>query len=221
VKLVVVLGYSDGRSDGLHPICAARLERAAAECADADAVVLSGHGRRRVAIPEAELMRQAWRWPAARLICEPRARITAENAARAAAVARELGAREVVVVTSWWHRLRTRILFGATLRGSGATLRLASAGRPWSLRLLLRELGAFALVPLQLRRLRLEDEGGGEDGEAPGDQILLVADVDSREHEEDDGGEQHDGPGGGPVHVGWHGRSVRRRLPDSFGQRLP
>ena len=152
MKLVVVLGYSDGRSEGLHPICAARLERAAAECADAGAVVLTGYGRRSDATPEAALMRQAWRWPAARLICEPRARITAENAARVAALARELEAREVVVVTSWWHRLRARILFRAMLRGSGASVRLASAARPWSLRLLLRELGAFALVPWQLRR---------------------------------------------------------------------
>jgi hypothetical protein len=152
VKLVVVLGYSDGRRDGLHPICAARLERAVAECADADAVVLTGHGRRYGAIPEAELMRQAWRGPAARLICEPRARITAENAAHVGALARELGAREVVVVTSSWHRLRAWILFAALLRGSGARLRIASAARPWSLRLLLREVGAFALLPLQLWR---------------------------------------------------------------------
>jgi uncharacterized SAM-binding protein YcdF (DUF218 family) len=152
VKLVVVLGYSDGRTDGLHPICASRLERAAAECADAGAVVLTGSGRRPDAIPEAELMRRAWRRPAARLICEPRARITAENAALVAALAGELGADEVVVVTSWWHRLRARILFRAMLRGSGATVRVVSAARPWSLRLLLREFGAFALVPWQLRR---------------------------------------------------------------------
>lgn len=150
MKLVVVLGYSDGRSDGLHPICAARLERAAAECADADAVVLTGQGRRAGAIPEAELMRQAWRGPAARLICEPRARITAENAAHVGALARELGAHEVVVVTSWWHRLRAWILFATLLRGSGARLSVVSAGRPWSLRLLVREIGAFALLPFQL-----------------------------------------------------------------------
>jgi hypothetical protein len=152
MKLVVVLGYSDGRAEGLHPICAARLERAAAEAADADAVVLTGHGRRPGAISEAELMRRAWRGPAARLICEPSARITAENAAQVAGLVRALGAREVVLVTSWWHRLRAGILFAAVLRGSGARLRVVTAARPWSPRLLLREVGAFALLPPQMRR---------------------------------------------------------------------
>jgi uncharacterized SAM-binding protein YcdF (DUF218 family) len=152
LKLVVVLGYSDGRTTGLHPICASRLERAAAEAADADAVVLTGCGRGHRAIPEAELMRRAWRWGAVRLICEPQARITAENADRVAALVAELGAREVVVVTSWWHRARTKILFAAKLRGSGARVRVVSAARPWSFWLLLRELGAFALLPHHLRR---------------------------------------------------------------------
>jgi uncharacterized SAM-binding protein YcdF (DUF218 family) len=152
MKLVVVLGYSDGRTEGLHPVCASRLERAAAEAADAAAVVLTGYGRRPGGLPEAELMRQAWRWPAARLICEPRARITAENAAHVAVLVRELGADEVVVVTSWWHRFRADILFRAMLRGSGARVRVVSTSRPWSLRLLLREVGAFALLPHHLRR---------------------------------------------------------------------
>jgi uncharacterized SAM-binding protein YcdF (DUF218 family) len=152
MKLVVVLGYSDGSAGGLHPICAARLERAVAEAGDADAVVLTGSGRRPAAISEAELMRDAWRGPSARLICEPTARITAESAAHVAALVREHGAREVVVVTSWWHRLRAGILFAALLCGSGARLRVVSAGPPWSLRLLVREVGAFALLPVQLRR---------------------------------------------------------------------
>jgi hypothetical protein len=154
VKLVVVLGYSDGRSHGLHPVCAARLERAFAEAANADAVIFTGHGRRRATDSEAELMRRAWRGPETRLICEPRARITAENAAHVATLVRELDAREVVVVTSWWHRLRARLLFAALLRGTGARLRIVSTRRPWSLRLLFRELAAFVLLPLQLRRAR-------------------------------------------------------------------
>jgi uncharacterized SAM-binding protein YcdF (DUF218 family) len=155
VKLVVVLGYSDGRGDDLHPVCAARLERAAREAADADAVVFTGQGRRTGADSEAELMRRAWRGPEIRLICEPRARITAENAVHVARLVRDLGARDVVVVTSWWHRARARLLFGALLRGSGARVRIvAAAGRPWTLRLLLRELAAFVLLPLQLGRAR-------------------------------------------------------------------
>jgi uncharacterized SAM-binding protein YcdF (DUF218 family) len=161
MKLVVVLGYSDGSADGLHPVCAARLERAAAEAADADAVVLTGYGRRPGAVSEAELMREAWRGPATRLICEPTARITAENAAQVAALVRELGAGEVVIVTSWWHRLRAGVLFAALLRGTGARLRVVSAGQQWSLRLLLREIVAFALLPFQLRRAGRETSARG------------------------------------------------------------
>lgn len=154
MKLVVVLGYSDGRGDGLHPVCADRLRAAASEAADADAVVFTGYGRRAGSESEAELMRAAWTGPATTLICEPEARITAENATRVAALARELGAREVVVVTSWWHRLRARLLFRARLRGSGAHVRVLPAGGSWTLRLLLREAAAFALLPVQLRQSR-------------------------------------------------------------------
>jgi hypothetical protein len=159
MKLVVVLGYSDGRADGLHPVCAARLERALPEAADADAVVFTGCGRRPGSEPEAELMRRAWRGAAAQVICEPRARITAENAAHVLTLVRKLGAREVVVVTSWWHRLRAWLLFAAVLRGAGVRLQIVSAGRPWTTRVLLREVGAFALLPLQLVRARSDAAG--------------------------------------------------------------
>lgn len=162
MKLVVVLGFSDGRVDGLHPVCAARLERAFVEAADADAVVLTGSARRLGTDSEAELMRQAWRGPATRLICESRARITAENAAHVAELVRELAVAEVVVVTSWWHRLRARLLFVLLLRGSGAGVRVVAVGRPWPPRLLLREAAAFALVPLQLGRARAR--AGGRPG---------------------------------------------------------
>jgi uncharacterized SAM-binding protein YcdF (DUF218 family) len=154
VRLVVVLGYSDGRADGLHPICAARLERAARMAEGADTVVLTGWARRRGALPEAELMRRAWRGPGERVICETDARITAENAARVARLVPELGVNEVVVVTSSWHRLRSALLFRLLLRGTGAGVRVVGAKRPWSLRLLLRELVCFALVPAQVRRAR-------------------------------------------------------------------
>jgi hypothetical protein len=71
-----------------------------------------------------------------------------------AAAARELGADELVVVTSHWHRRRARLLFGAALRGTGIrlTVETATGSRP---RLLLaRELACFALLPVQLRRAR-------------------------------------------------------------------
>jgi uncharacterized SAM-binding protein YcdF (DUF218 family) len=145
MRLVVVLGYSDRRSSGLHPICAARLVRAAELSARADAVVLTG--------VESEAMRRAWSGPCSDVICETDARITAENAANVARVVRELGATEVVVVTSWWHRLRAALLFHALLRGTGAHVHVVPAPS-WSLRLLVREVAAFALVPYQLRRAR-------------------------------------------------------------------
>lgn len=154
MKLLVVLGYSAGRRNGLHPVCTSRLDRAVRVADGADAVVLTGGARRDGALPEAELMRRAWEGPQERVICETESRITAENAARVAALVRELGAHEVVVVTSWWHRLRAALLFWLLLRETGARVRVIAAGRPWSLRLVLRELACLALVPVQVRRAR-------------------------------------------------------------------
>lgn len=99
-------------------------------------------------------MRRAWRGAGERVICETEARITAENAAWVARLVPELGVNEVVVVTSSWHRLRSALLFRLLLRGTGANVRVVAASRPWSLRLVLRELACFALVPAQVRRAR-------------------------------------------------------------------
>lgn len=151
-RLVVVLGYSSGRHGELHPICAARLAHAARLAGEADAVLLSGWSRRRGAVAEAELMRRAWDGPGAALICDPEARVTAESAANAAAQARELAVGRVLVVTSWWHRLRTRVLFRSLL--PGVRVDIVAARTPWSPRLLLRELAVFPLVPLQIALAR-------------------------------------------------------------------
>ena len=93
-------------------------------------------------------MRGAWDGGGAALLCDSDARITAENAANAAAHARELAVGRVLVVTSWWHRLRARVLFRALL--PDVRVEVAAARTPWSLRLLLRELAVFPLVPLQV-----------------------------------------------------------------------
>jgi uncharacterized SAM-binding protein YcdF (DUF218 family) len=146
VRLVVVLGYSDRRGDGLHPICAARLATAAALASPDDTVVLTGR-------PEAELMRRAWQGSSNRLLCDTGAGVTAESAAHTARLVRELGVSEVVVVTSWWHCRRTGLLFRRALNGTGAGVRTVPSPS-WTPRLLLREAAAFALVPLQLRRAR-------------------------------------------------------------------
>lgn len=144
-RVVAVLGYSRRRDTALHWICADRLGHAQRLAADARAVVLSG-------MPEAELMRAAWTGPDVELICDPDSRSTAQNAANVAVVARELGADELVVVTSRWHRARVRLFLARALRGSGIRLRVeAPDGRRPPL-LLARELVCFALLPFQLRR---------------------------------------------------------------------
>ena len=147
MRLVVVLGYSAWRGAGLHPVCAARIEAAAELAAPEDTVLLSGR-------PEVELMRSAWPGAPERVLCDDGARVTAETAAHVARLARELGAGEVLAVTSWWHCRRTRVLFRRALQGSGIDVRTAGAPR-WSGRLLLREAAAFAVLPLHLRRTRV------------------------------------------------------------------
>jgi uncharacterized SAM-binding protein YcdF (DUF218 family) len=144
VRLVVVLGYSARGDVGLHPICAARIAKAAALASGEDTVVLTGR-------PEAELMRAAWRGRALRVLCDADAGATAESASYVGRLARELGAAEVVAVTSWWHCRRTAFLFRRALRGSGVAV--STVGAPsWSGRVLLREAGAYALLPMQIRR---------------------------------------------------------------------
>lgn len=151
-RLVVVLGYSGGRRDGLHPICSARLAHAARLAGEGDAVLLSGWSRRPGVVAEAELMRRAWTGASTVLLCDPDARVTAENAANAATHARELAVGRVLVVTSWWHRLRARVLFRSLL--PEVRVEVVAARTPWSARLLLRELAVFPLVPLQVARAR-------------------------------------------------------------------
>ncbi len=144
-RVVAVLGYSRRRDRGLHRICAERLAHAQELADGARAVVLSG-------TPEAELMRAAWTGPEVELICDPDSRSTAQNAANIAAATRVLGAEELVVVTSRWHRARVRLLLARALRGSGIRLRVeAPSGRRPPL-LLARELVCFALLPFQLGR---------------------------------------------------------------------
>ena len=78
-RVVVVLGYSNGDGDGLHPVCAARLERAAEVATAEDVVVLSGWARVPHGVSEAELMRAAWRGNAREVVVDPDARTTVET----------------------------------------------------------------------------------------------------------------------------------------------
>jgi uncharacterized SAM-binding protein YcdF (DUF218 family) len=147
VRLVVVLGYSSWRGVGLHPVCEARVAAAASLASAEDTVLLTGR-------PEAELMREVWPHGPGRVLCDADARITAESALHVARLARQLGADEVIAVTSWWHCRRTRVLFRRALQGTGVGVRTVGAPR-WSGRLLLREVAAFAALPLHLRRARV------------------------------------------------------------------
>lgn len=97
-------------------------------------------------------MRRAWPGPDSVLLSDPDARHTAQNAANTAAHVRELGAREVVVVTSSWHRARARALFRRLLQGVEVTV--VGAPTPGSPRNYLREAAVFPLVPLQVRMVR-------------------------------------------------------------------
>ena len=148
MRLVAVLGYSGRRTNGLDPICAERLRHA--ETLAADAVVFSG--RANDPRGEADLMRKSWRGVDVPLLSESTARSTAENAAEVAAVARRLGADEVVVVTSPWHAPRARLLVRAALRGSGIDVRTSTPpGRP-SAALLAREAACTLVLPFHLVR---------------------------------------------------------------------
>jgi uncharacterized SAM-binding protein YcdF (DUF218 family) len=148
-RLVVVLGYSDRAVEGLHPVCAARLARAAEVARPGDVVVLSGWARTPHGRPEAELMAEAWSGSATELVVDPDARTTVENLVNAVNDVLRVGAREVVVVTSAWHAARAATAMRWLLLHTGVSVRTATPpGR--SLRATLRELALWPLLPIQL-----------------------------------------------------------------------
>ena len=148
-RLVVVLGYSSGRGEGLHPRCAARLARAAEVATADDVVVLSGWARTLGSQPEAALMRAAWQGAAREVVVDPDARTTVENLANAVNDVVRVGADEVVVVTSSWHAARATTAMRWLLRGRSIGVRAESpAGH--STRAALRELTLWPLLPFQL-----------------------------------------------------------------------
>ena len=152
-RLVAVLGYSGRRGAGIHPICAARLAAAEQAAEAADTVVLSGWARHPGRVSEAALMQAAWTRPDVVLVADGDARSTAGNARAVAAAAREAGATDVVVVTSWWHRPRAGALLRAAL-GKDVRLEVVATRRPSPPHVLLRELACMLALPLQLVSLR-------------------------------------------------------------------
>lgn len=153
-RVVAVLGYSDGRDEGLHRVCASRLEHAAALARPEDLVVLSGWARRRGRPSEAELMLRAWPGVRDRVVCDHDARTTAENAAHVAALARSFAADEIVIVTSGWHARRATAFFRLLLRGTGVRVSATFPHEPRSRRRMARELVRWPLVPVQALRVR-------------------------------------------------------------------
>jgi uncharacterized SAM-binding protein YcdF (DUF218 family) len=153
MRVIAVLGYSRGAGSTLHPVARRRLEHAEGLADGAGAVILSGWARSRAPVGEAELMRHAWRRPDIPVVLDHTARSTSGNAAAVARLARELGADEVVVVTSRWHAPRAGALVRAALRRTGIVVSLSSPRGIHEPLLALRELACLTALPLQTRRL--------------------------------------------------------------------
>jgi hypothetical protein len=151
-RVVVVLGYSDNGTGRLHPICAARLARAAELTTEHDVVVLSGWSRVHGSRSEAELMADGWSGAARELVLDPNASTTAENAANAVRDVLRSSADQVVVVTSRWHAARARAAFRWLLRGREVQVLVATPDEAGSARDRLRELALWPLLPAQLSR---------------------------------------------------------------------
>lgn len=153
-RLVVVLGYSDRRELGLHPICAERLTHAATVSTEDDVVVLSGWARTPASRPEAELMADAWSGACRELVVDPDARHTVGNARNAIDDLVRTGAGTVVVVTSRWHAPRARVIFAWSLRGHGARIVASSPAERVRLGTWAHEVPRWLLLPFQLAAAR-------------------------------------------------------------------
>jgi uncharacterized SAM-binding protein YcdF (DUF218 family) len=153
-RVIVVLGFSDGGRGAIHPVCAARVARAAEIATGDDVVVLSGWARVPGTRPEAELMAAAWSGTAREVVVDPDARTTVGNAWNALNDVTRVGAREVVVVTSRWHAPRARAAFRLLLRGRDVRVLAAFPPEQPSLRALLRELALWLLLPAQVWEAR-------------------------------------------------------------------
>jgi len=149
-RVIVVLGYSDGGTGTIHPVCAARVARAAEVATPDDVVVLSGWARVPGTRSEAHLMEAAWHGEAREVIVDPDAQTTVGNTRNALDDIRRVEAREVIVVTSRWHAARAKAAFRLLLRGSHVHVRAAYPAEPFTLLPTLRELPLWLLLPAQI-----------------------------------------------------------------------
>jgi uncharacterized SAM-binding protein YcdF (DUF218 family) len=159
-RLIAVCGYSGSRDQGLHAICEQRLRRAEEEAGPDDVVLLSGWARGSDATPEAELMARSWQGSCRRLYVDGNARSTLGNVAAAAALAREVDATEVLLVTSSWHARRAGALLRAALAGSKRTVGVATTDERPSLGTRMRETACWSAVPFARLVARRRDVPG-------------------------------------------------------------
>ncbi len=94
-------------------------------------------------------MVQAWRGVSERILLDPHAGSTYDNAVAIARSARELGVREIVLVTSGWHGRRAEALVRAALHGFEGHLHVVATDERGTLAHRCRELLCWTLVPLQ------------------------------------------------------------------------
>jgi uncharacterized SAM-binding protein YcdF (DUF218 family) len=146
-RLIAVCGYSDGRGEGLHAICARRLRRAEEEALPSDVIFLTGWSRGKSRPSEAEEMARSWAVPCRRIVVDPEARSTLANAVAVARLVRRLEADDVLLVTPSWHARRARALLRAALRGTSSRVEVATSDERPSSSTRLRELGCWLLVP--------------------------------------------------------------------------
>jgi hypothetical protein len=142
MRLVAVLGYSRRVDEELHAVCEARVRHAETVVREGDVVLLTG---------EADLMHGHWR--SGEVLLDPHARSTRQNALGIAKAAREVGADEVVVVTSRWHAPRATALVRAALHDE-VPVSSSSPPDPPPARLAVRELACMVALPLHLRSVR-------------------------------------------------------------------
>ena len=100
-------------------------------------------------------MAAAWRGDNLSIVPETESRSTVGNARAIARYTEEVGADELIVITSSWHRPRAAVLLRAALRGSDVRLRVVAAERTWPLVPVLRELACLLVLPIQLLRVVL------------------------------------------------------------------
>ena len=154
LRIIVVLGYSDGGAGTIHPICASRVARAAEISTPDDVVVLSGWARVPGTRSEAHLMEAAWKGTAREVIVDPDAQTTVGNAVNALNDVERVGAGEVIVVTSRWHAARAKAAFRWLLRADDIRVRVAYPAEAFAARPALRELPLWLLLPAQLWHAR-------------------------------------------------------------------